>query len=114
MLGLKQSELETLRENLAYKTKQCDEYSLRCEIMAVWCSKGKTIGRLQALQLKCLLQLKKYKDWKKYSRSVLENRVKKFRKEKTRTILQAWLKAHKVWKVQKDKENFERAVKAEI
>ena len=57
---------------------------------------------------------KKYKDWKKYSRSVLENRVKKFRKEKTRTILQAWLKAHKVWKVQKDKENFERAVKAEI
>lgn len=46
MLGLKQTELETLRENLAKKTKAAEEYSIRCEIMAVWCSKGRTIGRL--------------------------------------------------------------------
>lgn len=49
MLGLKQTELETLRENLAQKTKQAEEYGIRCEIMAVWCSKGRTIGRMQAL-----------------------------------------------------------------
>jgi hypothetical protein len=46
MLGLKQTELETLRENLAHKSKQAEEYSIRCEIMAVWCSKGRTIGRV--------------------------------------------------------------------
>jgi hypothetical protein len=46
MLGLKQTELETLRENLAKKSKHAEEYSIRCEIMAVWCQKSKTIGRL--------------------------------------------------------------------
>jgi hypothetical protein len=49
MLGLKQTELETLRENLAKKSKQADEYQVRCETMAVICSKAKTVGRLRAL-----------------------------------------------------------------
>ena len=36
MLSLKQSELETLRENLAHQTKLSDEYKIRSEILAVW------------------------------------------------------------------------------
>jgi len=87
MLGLKQTELETLRENLAKKTKAADEYSIRCEIMAIWCSKGKTIGRLQALQLKCLLALKNYTVWKRRSQQILEHKLARFRKEKKRKVL---------------------------
>ena len=114
MLGLKQTELETLRENLAKKTKAADEYSIRCEIMAIWCSKGKTIGRLQALQLKCLLALKNYTAWKRHSRQVLEHKLARFRKEKRRQVLQAWVKEHLVWKKQNDQEKFEKAVKLEV
>ena len=36
MLGLKQSELETLRENLAQKTKKSENLDVRCEFMAFW------------------------------------------------------------------------------
>ena len=42
MLGLKQSELETLRENLAFKTKQSDEFAVRCEYLSFWAYQGKT------------------------------------------------------------------------
>jgi len=49
MLSLKQSELETLRENLAQQTKMSDEFKVRCEIMALWSGKGKTVGRIKAL-----------------------------------------------------------------
>ena len=36
MLGLKQSELETLRENLAQQTKKSENLDVRCEFMAFW------------------------------------------------------------------------------
>ena len=36
MLGLKQSELETLRENLAAQTKKADEYTVRYEYLSFW------------------------------------------------------------------------------
>jgi hypothetical protein len=36
MLGLKQSELETLRENLAQKTKTAEKLDVRCEFLAFW------------------------------------------------------------------------------
>jgi septal ring factor EnvC (AmiA/AmiB activator) len=40
LLGAKQNEIENLKEKLADKTKMSEEYSLRCEIMALWSGKG--------------------------------------------------------------------------
>jgi hypothetical protein len=34
---------------LAKKTKECEEYSLRCEIMALWSGKGQTIARMKVV-----------------------------------------------------------------
>jgi hypothetical protein len=82
--------------------------------MAVWCSKGRTIGRLQSLQLKCLLALKRNRDWKKYSKQMLEHRLARYKKERTRQLWQGWVKEHLVWKQKNDKEKFERAVKLEV
>jgi hypothetical protein len=60
MLGVKQNEIEQLKENLGKKTKMCDEYSVRCEIMAIWAGKGKTLARVKCLELKCFMALKQY------------------------------------------------------
>ena len=50
----------------------CDELNLRCEIMALWAGKGKTLARVKCLQQKCFLALKQYKEWKKHSKLVLQ------------------------------------------
>ena len=84
MLGLKQTELENLRENLAHKTKLCDEYRVRGEILALWSGEGKTLARIRGLQLKCFLALKQYRAWKKHSKNTLNNKLIQFRKEKQR------------------------------
>ena len=52
----------------------CDELNLRCEIMALWAGKGKTLARVKCLQQKCFLALKQYKEWKKHSKLVLQQR----------------------------------------
>lgn len=52
-----------------------EEYNLRCEMMAVWSCQGKTIGRIKAIQMKCLYALQRYRDWKKHSRIVLQGRM---------------------------------------
>lgn len=114
MLGLKQSELETLREGLSAKTKLCDELRIRSEILAVWSGEGKTLARIRGLQLKCFLALKQYRQWKKHSQAVLANKAKKFKQEHSRRVFQAWHKEFKVYKIQKDKEDFEKALKHEV
>lgn len=58
MLSVKQNEIEQLKENLGKKTKLCDELSLRCEIMALWAGKGKTLARVKVLEHKCFMGLK--------------------------------------------------------
>ena len=73
MLSLKQSEVETLRENLAKQTKMSEEFRVRCEMMALWACQGKTIGRIRALQMRCFYALDQYRKWKKHSKRVLEN-----------------------------------------
>lgn len=59
MLTVKQNEIEQLKESLGNKSKLCEELSIRCEIMALWAGKGKTIGRLSVMKLKCFMSLKK-------------------------------------------------------
>ena len=114
MLGLKQSELETLRENLAFKTKESDEYAVRCEYLSFWAYQGKTLARVRTVMFRCFLQLKKYREWKKYSRKMVAQRLVHHKKERARAVFQAWQKHYKAWKVEKDKEDFQKAVKYEI
>jgi len=102
MLSLKQSELETLRENLAKQTKMSEEYRVRSEIMALWAGSGKTIGRIRTLQMRCFLALKKYREFKKHSETVLKHKLLRFKQDQARKVFQAWHKTHRVWKQQKD------------
>jgi hypothetical protein len=49
LLGVKQNEIEQLKENLALKTKNSDDLSTRCEGMAFWAGKSKTLLRIKLL-----------------------------------------------------------------
>ena len=86
MLGLKQTELETLRENLAHKTKQSDEYSVRCEYLSFWAYQGKTLARVRTVMFRCFLQLKKYREFKKHSRKMIAHRLAHHKKERARAV----------------------------
>ena len=64
-----------MRENLAIQTKQCDEYKVRTEMMAIWSCQGKTVGKIRSVQLKCFYALKKYWEFKRYSKTALADRA---------------------------------------
>lgn len=76
MLSVKQNEIEQLKESLASKAKMCDELSVRCEIMALWAGKGKTLGRLSVLKMKCFSALKRNREERKHFKMVLEHKVR--------------------------------------
>ena len=84
MLSVKQNEIEQLKEGLGKKSKMCDELSLRCEIMALWAGKGKTLARVKVLELKCYMALKQYWQWKKHSKKLLQHRIAQFKEDKKR------------------------------
>lgn len=67
-----------------------EELTLRCEIMALWAGKGKTLARVKCLQLKCFQAFKQYREWKKHSKRVLEQKIRKFKKEQRRKVFQGW------------------------
>jgi len=52
-----------------------DEYKVRCEIMALWSGSGKTVGRIRALQMRCFLALKNYKEFKKHSKIMVAHKI---------------------------------------
>ena len=64
-----------MKEGLASKSKMCDELNVRCEAMAFWAGKSKTLLRMKVLQYKAFDALKKYKEFKKHSGKVLRNQV---------------------------------------
>ena len=57
----------------------CDELSLRCEIMALWSGKGKTLARVNNLKLKCFYALKHYREFKKHSKKVLTHKLQQYK-----------------------------------
>lgn len=114
MLGLKQSELETLRENLAQKTKHAENLDVRCEFLAFWAYQGRTMARLRTVQFRCFLQLKKYREWRKHSRQMVEHRLRNHKQQRLRQIWQGWIKSHMTWREEKKKEDFNKAVKLQI
>lgn len=76
LLGVKQNEIEQLKESLASKTKLSDDLGARCEGMAFWAGKAKTLLRIKLLQHQAFDSLKKYRDFQKHSKKVLEHRLR--------------------------------------
>lgn len=103
-----------MKEQLAEKTKLCEEYNLRTEIMALWSGKGQTLARLRTVTMKCFQALKHYREFKLHAKAVLENRRRHNNKAQARRVFQAWVKSFKATKVQRDKDKFDRQVKAEL
>ena len=114
LLNAKQNEIEALKEQLAEKTKMSDEYSLRCEIMALWSGKGQTLARMKVSQMKCFRALKHYYQFNKYSKQVLSNKARTSKVDQKRKVFQAWVRNFKESKVRRDKEKFDKSVKAEL
>ena len=67
-------------------TKNSNEYSLRCEIMAVWSGKSQTLARFKVIQIRCFQALKNYQLFKKHSKLILENKKKKLRIKNMRDV----------------------------
>ena len=96
------------------QTKLAQEYSLRCEIMALWSGKGQTVARMKVVQMKCFRALKEYREFKKHSKAVLEHRNRVGKVNRMREVFQAWQKSFAQTKIKRDKEKFDNAVKAEL
>jgi len=76
LLGVKQNEIEQLKESLANKTKGYEELNTRCEVMALWAGKAKTLLRIKFIQASAFNALKSYRDFQIHSRRVLEHRAR--------------------------------------
>lgn len=92
----------------------CEELGIRCEIMALWAGKGKTLARMKVLQFKCFNALKQYRDFKKHSKQMLVHQLKKHKDNQKKKAFLGWEKQYKEWKIQKNKDDFEKAVKQEL
>ena len=114
LLGVKQNEIEQLKETLGLKTRLCDDLGTRCEGMAFWAGKSKTLLRIKLLQHQAFEGLKKYRDFKKHSKMVLEQKLRQFKKEMKRKVFLGWESRYKQWKIVKNREDFDRAVKLEL
>jgi len=91
-----------------------EEYSLRCEIMALWSGKGQTLARMRMTQMKSFLALKSYMQFKKHSKRVLANKSHENRVKNMRNVFQAWNKSFAASKDRRDKEKFDNTVKKEL
>jgi hypothetical protein len=67
-------------------TKMKEEYSLRCEIMALWSGKGQTLARMKVVHMKAFRALKHHCQFKKYSKQVLVNKAKKDKIKNMRNV----------------------------
>ena len=114
LLGVKSNEIEQLKEQLGKKTKQAEELSIRSEILALWAGKGKTLARMKVLQMKAFNSLQQFCRFKKHSKIVLKNKLATFREDTKRRVFRGWEKQYKQWKIEKNKNDFEKAVKSEL
>ena len=82
--------------------------------MAFWAGKSKTLLRIKLLQHEAFDGLRKYRDFKKHSKLVLEHRLRQYRENQKRRVFLGWEQHYKQWKVVKRREDFEKAVKQEL
>lgn len=90
LLGVKQNEIEQLKESLANKTKGYEELSTRCEVMALWAGKAKTLLRIKFIQSNAFNALKAYRYFQVHSRRVLEHRSRQNKENLARKAFQGW------------------------
>lgn len=89
-MGVKQNEIEQLKEGLANKTKLSEDLNTRCEGMAFWAGKAKMMLRIKLLQFKAFDGLRKYRDFQMHSKRVLEHRLRQYREDTKRKVFQGW------------------------
>ena len=82
--------------------------------MAFWSGKGKTLARINVMQVRCFNSLKKYWQFKKYAHQMLTHKKRQMRESKLRKVFQGWLKDFKTRKIQRDQAKFDTAVKREL
>lgn len=114
LLGVKQSEIEQLKEGLGSKSKLCEDLNIRCEGMSFWAGKAKMMLRIKLLQHQAFYALRKYRDFKKHSKRVLEHKMRQYREKVKREVFKGWGMQYKQWKIVKNREDFDKAVKLEL
>jgi hypothetical protein len=58
--------------------------------------------------------LREYRDFQKHSKKVLEHRQRQYLENQKRRVFLAWEKHYKQWKIVKNRDDFEKAVKLEL
>lgn len=86
MLQVKQDKIDDLSTKLDSETALNREYSLRCEIMAFWSGKGKTIGRIKTMQVRCFRALQRHWQFKKYSTQMVGHKMRAYKLKKMRSV----------------------------
>ena len=82
--------------------------------MAFWAGKAKMLLRIKLLQNKAFEALKSYWQFKRHAKRVLEHKMRQYREEMKRQAFKGWEKQYKAWKVVKNKDDFDKAVKDEL
>lgn len=70
----------------------CDELGIRCEIMALWAGKGKTLARMKVMQFRCFNALKNFRDFKKHSQTMLKHKMQEYRQRVKKRAFLGWEK----------------------
>jgi hypothetical protein len=82
--------------------------------MAFWAGKSKTLLRIKLVEHKAFEAFKSFWQFKKHSKKVLEHRLKQYKEDLKRKAFLGWEKQYKEWKIVKNREDFEKAVKLEL
>lgn len=82
--------------------------------MAIWAGKGKTLAKMKVLQYKCFNALKLFRDFKKHSKTVLKLQLQRHKQNTRKRAFLCWEKHYRDWKIQKNKDDFDKAVKSEL
>ena len=69
---------------------------------------------VKVLQFKAFQGLKEWRNFKKHSKKVMEHRVRVSRERLKRLVFLGWEKHYKEWKIVKNREDFDKAVKLEL
>ena len=82
--------------------------------MSFWAGKSKMLLRIKLLENLAFSALKSYRDFKKHSKRILEHRLRQYRENVKRSVFLGWEAQYRQWKIKKNREDFEKAVKLEL
>ena len=100
-----------MRDELAAKSKRCNDLNIRNELLAMMTGRSKTIA---AVKYKAWRNLQDYVKWKKLRRRILSQRVRHHNSVWLKQLFQGWQKHYRGWRKNKDKEDYEQKLKSEV